>query len=56
MCVYSGFPGFVKVENGGFDYNKFLQNNYKAYNLQFQEVNFIGGFNEFLLVPIERLP
>lgn len=55
MCVYDNFPGFVNVSNGGYDFNLFLKYGYKAFNTNMIEVNSIGGFSEFFIIPIEKL-
>jgi len=55
LCVYDNYPGFKKVSQGGFDFNKFIEHNYKVYDLEMNEKKSISGFNEYFLVPIEKL-
>jgi FkbM family methyltransferase len=55
QCVYDNFPGFKKVSNGGFDFNKFFDMNYLAFDMDMKKKDKIDGFNEYLLIPKEIL-
>ncbi len=55
MCVYDNFPGFKKVENGGFDFNKFFEMNYSAFDLAMNSKNSINGFEEYFIIPNELI-
>lgn len=54
-CVYSQFPGFVPKSKGGFDFNLFFAYNYVAFTLNGNKVNSIGGFEEYMLIPKEKI-
>jgi FkbM family methyltransferase len=48
---YDGYPGFVNVENGGFDFNMFKNLGYKIYNEQNMEVQRFTAWGEYLCIP-----
>jgi len=54
QCVYQKFPGFVPVSRGGYDFNKFFQMDYLAFDLNMNPKSSIGGFEEYILIPKEK--
>jgi FkbM family methyltransferase len=56
QCVYDGFPGFVPVSKGGYDFSNIFKFGYEAYDFNYQKHDVIGGFNEYFLIPKELVP
>lgn len=48
---YDGYPGFVNVEDGGFDFNTFKNLNYKIYDERYNEVQGFTSWGEYLCIP-----
>ena len=48
---FAGYPGFVKVEDGGFDFNEFKIHGYKIYNENHDEVEGFTVWGEYICVP-----
>ena len=48
---FDGYPGFVRVEDGGFDFNTFKKLGYKIYNEQHNEVQGFAGWGEYICIP-----
>lgn len=48
---YDGYPGFVHVKDGGFDFNTFKKLGYKIYNEQNNEVQEFTTCGEYLCIP-----
>jgi len=48
---FDGYPGFVRVEDGGFDFNTFKKLGYKIYNEQHKEVQGFTGWGEYICIP-----
>lgn len=55
ICIYSDFPGFVYPEKGGYIFNNIFNFNYKAFTLDMKPVDNIGGFEEYFLIPDEKI-
>ena len=52
--VYENYPGFKKLSEGGFDFNSFLTNNYRVFDLNLKERFSIEGFTELFVIPREK--
>ena len=50
------YPGFISKEDGGFDFNTFKNLDYNLYDINMKKVTEIGGDEEFILVPKEKIP
>ena len=48
---FDGYPGFVSVKEGGFDFNTFNKLGYKIYNEQHIEVDAFSTWGEYICVP-----
>ena len=48
---YEDYPGFVKPEEGGFNFNRFRELGYDIYNEQGQLVNKFTNFGEYICIP-----
>lgn len=48
---YDGYPGFVKLEDGGFDFNTFTKLGYDVYNENGKLVNKFTTWGEYICVP-----
>jgi len=52
---YDGYPGFVKPEDGGFDFNTFTELGYYIYNEHNSRVSQFQNFGEYICVPKEKI-
>jgi len=61
---YEGYPGFVKPEDGGFNFNRFPELGYKVYNGNIGEPSFgyrmddhqqFAGWGEYICIPEEKI-
>jgi len=48
---FDGYPGFVRVEDGGFDFGEFKKQGYKIYNEQHNEVQGFTTWGEYICTP-----
>ena len=48
---FDSYPGFVHVEDGGFNFNEFKKHGYKIYNEQHKEVQGFTNWGEYVCVP-----
>ena len=48
---YEDYPGFVEIENGGFDFNRFKELGYTIYNEQGRLVDGFTSWGEYLCIP-----
>ena len=53
---YSEYPGFVDVENGGFDFNTFRKLKYSIFDENFNKVDKFEKHINYFVFPNERLP
>lgn len=53
--VYDNYPGFKKFENGGFDFDEFFKMNYSVFDMDMNCKYQINGFNEYFIIPNEKL-
>ena len=52
---YEGYPGFVKPENGGFDFTSFDKLDYNIYNDHGQRVPTLSAWGEYICIPQEKI-
>ena len=48
---FDGYPGFVHVKDGGFNFDEFTKHGYKIYNEQHNEVQGFTTWGEYVCVP-----
>jgi FkbM family methyltransferase len=52
---FEDYPGFVKPEDGGFDFNEFVKLGYNVLNESGRVVNHFSRWGEYICVPKEKL-
>ena len=52
---FDKYPGFVKVEDGGFDFKMFNELNYNIYNDFGQRVTNLTQWGEYICIPLEKI-
>lgn len=53
---YPDYPGFVKFEDGGFDFNRFSALDYTIFNENFETVKIFDRPTNYFIFPNEKLP
>jgi hypothetical protein len=51
---HKGYPGFVKIEDGGFDFNKFTELEYAVFDESGSRCKEFTSFAEYFCVPKEK--
>jgi len=52
---YDNYPGFVEVEDGGFNFSRFIELGYNVYNESNTLVNNFTTWGEYICIPKEKI-